>query len=329
MSTNFSHPRYHPTTVPPVSHALSTTPTETLSDRSKEPGNMSVNSISRSASYTQLSATAPPSVSDERNGIKRTFSENIMANPKTNTFRHASIKNGSRYNGGSYESNGHADSTGKQFTRTKAEPKITISKFTLSTEEDDTELTYEPLTRKKSISGDHGRKTRSVTGSISRFARQSWSGPPRSPSPDRRRTLERNPTVHDDSPSEEERNKRSLPSNASTSSVADSDSRSRSESGTVRRTKSRRPFSSLMTSHPAEKKKAPAVPPIPKSFSTDRLPISHSHTSSDMPPSLPKSKSLERLQIHGVESPRRKDDLLGAFRALDGEFQKYYVFSNL
>jgi hypothetical protein len=66
----------------------------------------------------------------------------------------------------------------------------------------------------------------------------------------------------------------------------------------------------------------PAVPPLPKSFSTDRLP-SFSHpppTPTHIPP-LPRNISSEKLK-GGRTEPRKKDELWTVFRTLEGDLRK-------
>ena len=326
MSTASSHPSPALTATPSPANTTPTTVSRRTSDNSDEPKEFSLDGIPRSASYTQFPATTAPDASCERNGIKRTFSENIIANPKANNFRHASIKRASQRGAGSKESDAHTDLARGLSTKSKTEPKITISKFTLATEEDETDLSYEPKNQKKALDGDQGNKKKSVTRSLSRFARRSWMAPSRSPSPSKRRALERetNPNAHDAALKHPEPDTLLAAEGVNGSAVMNGHDKGQPENGIVRRTKPRRPLSSLITLTSPENS-VPSVPPLPKSFSTDRLPQIHAHTSADVPPGLPKSISFERLQMKGTESTRRKDDLWSAFRALDGDFQKYVV----
>ena len=320
MSTASSRPSPPLAATPSPADTTPTTASRRTSGNSREPKEFNLDGIPRSASYTQLPAITPPAASFERNGIKRTFSENVIANPKANTFRHASIKEAPQREQVFLEQNNYADVTTDISIGSKDEPKITISKFALATDEDGIELTYDPNYKKKARDGDQTRKTRSVTGSISRFARQSWVGPSRSPSPSKRGAVGRKNSTHD-SISKPSISK-SPTHNMDDSTGSEGHVKDHSRNGTVRRTKSRRPLSSLITANPS-RNNAPSVPSIPKSLSTDRLPLSHAHTSTEIPPSLPKSKSFERFQIVGTDSPRKRDELWSSFRALDGDFQKY------
>ena len=282
-----------------------------------------LDSIPRSASYTQLPATTGPDASFERDGVKRTFSENLIANPKTNTFRHASIKKGSKRGRDLDGYQGHNGLLRRLSTHSKSGPQVTISGFQLGGDEDIPKSGYQHSLKEQSSTTSIDAKPRSVAGSMARLKRQSWMASSRSPSPSKRKLSERRPNTadgdaHRASPSQ-------LPLNAnaqSESAISDFNGSSRIEQNDMRRKKSRRPISSYlsMTNLRDANSRTPA---IPKSLSTDRLPISHAHTSPEKPPSLPSSKSFERLNAFGADSPRRKDDLWNAFRSLDADFQKY------
>lgn len=319
MSTASSQPS--PALTPSMAGTTPSTSKRT-SDEQNRAKDFSLDGIPRSASYTQFPATRPSDASFERNGIKRTFSENLIANPKANNFRHASMKRPSRHGEGLTDSRGYAHVARRLSTKTKPETKYTISKFTLTSDDDEPELSYDAKIRKKDPGGDQGKKKRSVTGSISRIARHTWIGPPRSSSPTAGRTSERAPGAKDALLNHQGLEPQSVSAGINGSITVNGHGQTQPQDGTARRTKARRPLSSLMNIIPSEQS-TPSVPPIPKSFSTDRLPLSHAHASSEVPPRLPKSRSFERLQANGLESPRKKDELWNAFRALDGDFQKY------
>jgi len=297
-------------------------PSSRTSDERDGEKEFNLDSIPRSASYTQFPATTPSDASFERNGIQRTFSENVIANPKANNFRHASIKRPSRQGDGLADSDGYAHLARRLSIKPKPETKYIASKFTFTSDDDEPELSYDSQIRKNNTGADQGKKKRSVTRSISRIARQTWTGPPRSPSLDTGRTPERAPSEKDVLSNHRGLEPQPVSTGVNGSTMVNGHGQTQPQDGTVGRTKARRPLSSLMTIIPSEQN-YPSVPPIPKSFSTDRLPLSHAHASSEVPPSLPKSRSFERLQANGIESPRKKDELWSAFRALDGDFQKY------
>ena len=63
-------------------------------------------------------------------------------------------------------------------------------------------------------------------------------------------------------------------------------------------------------------------PSIPKSLSLDRIPSLNHMYSADGSFGKLRYKSSNRSQITGTESLRKRDELLTAFRSLDGEFHK-------
>ena len=70
----------------------------------------------------------------------------------------------------------------------------------------------------------------------------------------------------------------------------------------------------------------PAVPSLPKSFSTDQLPTypSHSPISPTHIPPLPRNISAEKLKGFKTE-PRKKDELWTVFRNLEADLRKYDI----
>ena len=286
-----------------------------------------LDSVPRSASYTQLPVVSGPDASFERSGVKRTFSENLIANPKTNTFRHSSIKKGSKQKkhlNGQLEQNVQSTSLSGL---SKPGPTITVSGFRVGPDEDETDVTYQPVPKIRGRAAESAIKSRSVSGSLARLKRQSWIASSRSPSPNKTKSLEQRPSTADGKLS------RRPPIVMQTASAASTDAlnsivtpnghdSARAEQHGVQRKKSRRPISSYLSMTGLSDASSQG-PTIPRSYSTDKLPLSHTHTSSEIPPSLPSSKSFERLSATSAESPRRKDDLWSAFRALDADFQKY------
>ena len=70
--------------------------------------------------------------------------------------------------------------------------------------------------------------------------------------------------------------------------------------------------------------KRPAVPPLPKSFSTDKLPISRSEqVSQNRAAPVPRLLSSDRIPTTGSVLPRKKDELWNVFRTLDGDYTKF------
>lgn len=104
-----------------------------------------------------------------------------------------------------------------------------------------------------------------------------------------------------------------------------------SRSGTLLRRKSVKPAKPNETSEPPVRasmeatKSAPAVPSLPKSFSTDRLPYaSQIHNDRSIP--VPRIASGEKMASLGALSlPRKRDELWSIFRSLDGDYTKYVL----
>lgn len=166
------------------------------------------------------------------------------------------------------------------------------------------------------------RKPRSVSGSLTSFAKKSWATASRSPSP-----RKRPPQVECDAPSVPGlRQTMAFPPAAAISEkVGDNPSNVMVEStrkGPIEGKKSRRPLSAFL-GRASSDSKVHVVPSIPKAFSSDTLSaMNNVHHSTNTPLVIPRSVSSDRLHILGNDSPRRRDELWGAFRALDSEFHK-------
>ena len=88
----------------------------------------------------------------------------------------------------------------------------------------------------------------------------------------------------------------------------------------------------LSTSSPIVENEAPATykpkrqstPSLPKSFSTDKLPIHRpDQPSPNRAAPVPRLLSSERMARSGPAIPKKKDELWGVFRSLDGDFSKF------
>ncbi|GAB7362028.1 hypothetical protein MBLNU230_g2062t1 [Neophaeotheca triangularis] len=68
----------------------------------------------------------------------------------------------------------------------------------------------------------------------------------------------------------------------------------------------------------------PALPSLPKSFSTDRLPTYRTQTTADERPApMPRLLSSERNGTGGIGPARKRDELWNVFRGLDGDYTKF------
>ena len=87
------------------------------------------------------------------------------------------------------------------------------------------------------------------------------------------------------------------------------------------RNKKNKRLSALLTAN------GPAVPAVPKSFSTEQLPL-YPHSQSPLSPTnvvppLPRNISTDKLGNRVKTEPRKKDELWTVFRTLEGELRKY------
>lgn len=293
------------------------------SDQSYKDDNTSV--IPRSASYTQLSQNETQQALPRRpDSIRRSFSENVLANAKVTPGHQGSVKANSNGQLKERRLKNQPGSFKRRSAPMRSNSKVTVAKFTVG--DDPSIEDAEWKEGQDRATTDRERVKRSVSGTISKFARRSWiSTASRSPSPSPNKKGNRleNTVSSTSSPGNGRPPSRS-PSEIQIE-IADS-SENGSACGPTRRNsllgkKARRPLSAMLSRGPGED--APSVPPIPKSFSTDRLPtLDHNPSVLDEAPALPKSASFERLQNMGVDTPRRKDELWGAFRHLDGEYHK-------
>lgn len=166
-------------------------------------------------------------------------------------------------------------------------------------------------------------KPRSVSGSLTTFAKKPWATASRSPSP-----RNRPPQVECDTLSEPALcPTMALPPAAAISEkVGDNLSNVMVESaskGPIQGKKSRRPLSAFL-GRASSDTKVHVVQSIPKAFSSDTLSTMNLvHPPTNTPLVIPRSMSSDRLHSLGNDSPpRRRDELWGAFRALDSEFHK-------
>ncbi len=293
--------------------------------------------VPRSASYTYLPQVLDqsfPTAAASNPVTKRTFSEEVLT-AHNNKHDGGPLRNGKL---GSNPSRTNPTADEKVLRHRSAashdNPKITISKFTLSSDGEGDNTSYEQKTAKEPPKRE-GRlqyKSRSFSGSLSNLAKKSWVSPSRSPSPNNR---EGEDSSKDDTYS-------TARSSVSSSSPRKSMllRRNTDKSAKEGLTEVPRPVSrkSTLLSNKTKRslsvfQKGPArdgstfsrisAPAIPKSFSTDRLPsLVNSHSSSEKIPPVPRSLSSDRLQNTNHELPRKKDELWNVFRSLEGEYQK-------
>lgn len=288
--------------------------------------------IPRSASFSHLPCSISQSPSFGAIGMRRTLSENVLAIPKEAARRPPRLSKSSTVGFKTKDSQDAKNLKPQRSTRSRIHPKITISKFTLSLDRKPDKTSYKPP---KSAAledrPDRAMKVKSVSGSLSNFARKPWKPASRSPSPSKENpqlgvTVTESPLL--DSTAQD-----------LGSTVADRTEARKAElegainvvsrNSAVAYKKQRRPLSTFLgRSSPGSGSYTPSVPSISKSFSTDKLPsLFQGRPLSERRPGLPRTMSSERLQSIGLEMPRRRDELWGAFRTLDGDFQKYVAIS--
>ncbi len=279
--------------------------------------------IHRSASHTELvGETASDASPAEISSIHRSLSENILANTPGNVLRNQSMKQESGGDVKTRRSLRRLGSIKRRSTHREPKPHYTVTKFIVGADQSSEEFTYESSSHKNGRTPDRDFKTRLVSGSLSNFTRKSWTSTSRSPSPSPSKRKSRieaavTPELQSDHASLGEG-----PQNTA-QDVAKSPA-----NGVLRRNsflgkKTRRSLSTLL-SNDSRGRDIPSVPPIPKSFSTDKLHSSDQLSPSlSNPPALPRSKSFDRLQGVGIEAPRKRDELWSVFRNLDGDYHKF------
>ena len=287
--------------------------------------------IPRSASYTQLPADAKVDTTHTRRpSLSRSFSENVLANIHGNVSRRTSSKNGP--DDALKPPRRSLSRLGSSKQHKDPNTSSTTPKFALGPEPSPQDPADESQNVKDGTIPGTERKAPSVARSVSTLARKSWISKSRSPSPSPTKTrlrkemglaIESTRHVNGTSPAVDVKTSPLSGVEVSNNAREPSSNGHAKESQSRRNsvlTRSRRPLSSILSKAPLAE--TPAVPSIPKSFSTDRLPLSSVQSISSKIPAVPKSWSSERLQGLGAETPRRKDELWGVFRTLDGEHQK-------
>ena len=297
--------------------------------------------LTRAASYIQLSPEQPQKFPIRSDSLRRSFSENVLAITPSNSSRRHSMPD----EPSDYPRLEEVHSKRVSDHSVKAAGGA-ISTFALGDDDVGSKIEHRPvgeqpagriakspvqIQAKKETSNrrtpEREQARHSVTGAISKFARRrSWIGTPRSPSPSRDKRQSR---VESEAHSETKGSDGSFQPVTQWNQEKDIISKSTQtnanglerKSGSLAK-RSRRPLSSLLNRDSAFD--TPAVPPIPKSYSSERLHILR-HKKSDMSevPRMPRSTSREKSQGSGTESPRKRDDLWSVFRNLDGEYSKF------
>lgn len=292
-----------------------------MSFRSLEKEAARTTAITRSASYTELHSDITSKATPQRaTSLSRSFSENVLVNMQGNVSRTPSTKQKQGDTPKKRRSLRRLGSIKRKSTQREPDPQYTISKFTLGADEAPEDSAYEPPTRTNGQNPERERRTRSVSSSVKIFARKSWISASRSPSPSPSRNRSRKEMAVEIIPMSSPPKADQAPPK-SLNGYANGHVNGVSRKDTVLSKRSRRPLSSLLSK--ASDPDTPSVPPIPKSFSTEKLPsLKHKSSTLSNAPAVPRTNSFDRSQGLGVETPRKKDTLWSAFRTLDGEYQK-------
>lgn len=263
--------------------------------------------VPRSSSYDHIPDIVKSDGKSHPRIIQRTLSDNTItsfAHPTDNVSRHSSIgKNSTAKDHGLSR-----QSSARLYMNARVNMSNPI--ITRYSQSDAHKTRIEDTCHHVGIE----RKSRSVSGSLTNFARKPWATVSRSPSP-RKRT----PQVECDA--------LSVPGFCQTMTLPPAAALSEkggeninnamfesASKGPIQGKKSRRPLSAFL-GRACSESKVHVVPSIPKAFSSDTL--------SAMNPDHPRSVSSDRLHSLVNDSPpRRRDELWGAFRALDSEFHK-------
>ena len=181
------------------------------------------------------------------------------------------------------------------------------------------------------VRDDIDGKGRSVATTLSSLARKSWMRSSRSPSPSKRKSIDAGSRGHiggasgPNTPPET----KTPPDLDETHPVPNGPVVTSGNVSIVQRKSTtgnkagRRPISAMLgRSQSYFHDNPPAVPSLPKSFSTDKLSSFAAGQASISREHLPRLPSTDRLQNSGTETPKKKDELWSNFRNLDGEFHK-------
>jgi hypothetical protein len=164
----------------------------------------------------------------------------------------------------------------------------------------------------------------------SRFRRRSWLPTSRSPSPAKAKQTAESPV---DGPSSRSgAGRRPSPFRRNTPPEDVDQPRSRSNSLSRRLSNKLRKRPSNTTTEPVPTPSAALLSAastanhLPKSFSTDKLPLptmTRAVPTAERIPQIPRNMSKDKLQTPKAAPARKRDELWTVFRNLDGDFQKY------
>ena len=280
--------------------------------------------ITRSASYAELPQETKPSNSlpSKKSSISRSFSENVLPGMQGTVSRTPSNKQESGVLSKKRRSLRRLSSIKRKTAQGDSNKQYVAPNFILGADEGSDIRLPVPGSGQ---TPEHERKTRSVSSSISNFARRSWMSNSRSPSPSPSKQKSRQKMAADIGCLENELTSKTK--DEEYSNGPNKNGQIEEINGSTRRDsmlskRSRRPLSQLISKTNALD--TPDVPAIPKSFSTEKLPsLKHKTSEFNNAPAVPRTTSSDRLQSAGADTPRKKDPLWSTFRNLDGEYSKF------
>lgn len=271
--------------------------------------------VPRSSSYDHVPDIVKSNGNSQPRIIQRTLSDNALtsfAHPTDNVSRHPSI-------GKNTTAKDHGLSR-RSSARLYMNARVNMSNpiTTRYSQSDARKTRIEETSNHVGIE----RKS-SVSESLTNFARKPWATVSRSPSP-----RKKVPQVECDALSVPGScQKMALPPAAAISEKTGENLSNAifepASKGPIQGKKSRRPLSAFLGRASSESKDH-VVPSIPKASSSDTLSAMNPvHPPIHTPLVIPRSISSDRLHRLGNDStPRRRDELWGAFRTLDSEFHK-------
>ncbi|PVI06226.1 DUF1765-domain-containing protein [Periconia macrospinosa] len=275
--------------------------------------------LPKAASYTYF-----PRVKDIEDtqvvGVKGTISEEEL---KTDVSADASYASS---DGSSHDSDESAKPVEMPQLRENPRRSSTFNLFSSKSRDSSNEPKTE-RNRTENLKQATSSESRSPVRSLTRLRRKSWISPSsRSSSP----TKDAQASKKEEPPRNPSQNRKSIggplsiPEKAKTKDEITSPTMQKRGVLAKRANRLSGIFNSThleQTASPASQ--TPAVPPLPKSFSTDKLPsyVQTPPSTSHVPP-IPRDISSDKLKGLKTE-PRKKDELWTVFRTLEGDLRKF------
>ncbi|KAE8150123.1 hypothetical protein BDV25DRAFT_154931 [Aspergillus avenaceus] len=214
--------------------------------------------------------------------------------------------------------------------RSKDKPTITVSRFSVPTEDVADPASTTPPEAPPKVPETKApepvarpSKARSMSGRLVNLARKPWmsSSPNRSPSPSAKGSRGRTSRTEEQSPSSSPATPSKNPPRLDTTTEPDTAAPSRRR--TILNKRPRRPMVAVVTQSQADSPTTPnSNTPSPFTLtaknSLEKLTASFNVTTPVLPP-MPKTA----IATAGMDYPRKKDELWGVFRGLEADFQKF------